>query len=77
MKVWVSLNQQTFHVTNRNRKRMRAVLGQRLKEISVLDPSDFELIPLDITGLLRPAIPSISPHEGILNLVDQILSIWV
>ena len=52
MIVWVSLNRPIFDVTNRNRDRMGPVLGQGLKEISVLNSSNFELIPLDITGVV-------------------------
>jgi hypothetical protein len=70
MIVWVTLNRPLFDVTNCNDNRIRAMLGHGLKEISFLNPSDFELISLDITGLLRPVILSISPSDRILNLID-------
>ena len=41
-----------FERLNCNRNRMRAMLGQGLKETAILNPSDFELIPLDIIGFL-------------------------
>jgi hypothetical protein len=43
---------------------MRAVLEQGLKETSILNPSDFVLIPLDITGLLGPMLVSIYHHPA-------------
>jgi len=52
------LGWQFLYVTNRNR--IRAVLGQVLKETSILNPSDFGLIPLDIKGLLGPVLLSIN-----------------
>jgi hypothetical protein len=64
MIVWVTLNQPIFDVTNRNRDRMGPVLGEGLKESSILNPSDFELIPLDIRGLLRPVVLSINQYWG-------------
>jgi len=48
-----------FYVINRNRNKMRAVQGQGLKETSILNSSNYELIALDITGLLGPVLVSI------------------
>ena len=45
-----SLESMIFDVTNRNR--MRAVLGQGLKETAILNSSDFGFTPLHITGFL-------------------------
>ncbi len=41
-----------FNFTNRNRNRMRTMLGQGLKETAILNLSDFGLTPLHITGFL-------------------------
>ncbi len=47
-----SLESTIFYVTNCNRNRMRAMLEKGLKETSILNPSDFGLTPLHITGFL-------------------------
>ena len=47
-----SLEPMIFNVTNWNRNRMRAMLGQGLKETAILNSSDFGLTPLHITGFL-------------------------
>ena len=62
MIVWVTLNRPILDVTNRNRDRMGPVLGQGLKETAILNPSDFELIPLDITNFVKPDALSIYLH---------------
>ena len=54
------LNHQAFHVTNCNRNRIRAVLGQGLRETAILNPSDFVLTLLYITGFLILPIVSIN-----------------
>jgi hypothetical protein len=58
------LNRPFLYTTDRNRSRIRTVLGQGLKEISILNPSDFWLIPLDIAGLLGPVLVSINHQIG-------------
>ena len=45
-----SFESMIFDVTNRSRNRMRAMLGQGLKETAILNSSDFRLTPLHITG---------------------------
>ena len=54
------LNRPFFYVTNRNRNRIRAVLEQALKETSILNPSDFALTLLYITGFLILQVLSIN-----------------
>ena len=52
-----SFESMIFDVTNRNR--MRAVLGQGLKETAILNSSDFGFTPLHITGFLILRILSV------------------